>query len=235
MDINMNNLTEIYENYLSEFYSDELLKKHRFYIENNNLGFGEKPFHVLWREIIRSQNENFKFLEIGVYKGQILSLVKLLSDFYNKNLEFYGVTPLDNSGDKYSNYEKTNYMSTIQNLFNEFRLEFNSNQNLIIGDSTDESIKEIIKLKGFFDVVYIDGCHDYECVVSDIKLMKEITKIGSVIVFDDSSCNKDLPSNFFKGHLEVCNAIGDYLETDSNFIEDICVGHNRVFKKIKNG
>ena len=145
MDINMNNLTEIYENYLSEFYSDELLKKHRFYIENNNLGFGEKPFHVLWREIIRSQNENFKFLEIGVYKGQILSLVKLLSDFYNKNLEFYGVTPLDNSGDKYSNYEKTNYMSTIQNLFNEFRLEFNSNQNLIIVDSTDESIKKIIK------------------------------------------------------------------------------------------
>lgn len=229
----MKNLTEIYENYLSEFYSDELLKKHRFYIENNNLGFGEKPFHVLWREIIKKQNENFKFLEIGVYKGQILSLVKLLSNFYNKNLEFYGVTPLNNAGDKYSNYEKTNYLSIIQNLFNEFELDFDSNHNLIIGDSTDELVKEIVQSKGIFDVIYIDGCHDYDCVVSDIKLMKTITKIGSIVVFDDSSCYKNLPDSFFKGHLEVCNAIKDYLESDIDFIESECVGHNRVFKRIK--
>jgi hypothetical protein len=228
----MKNLTEIYENHLTEFYSDDLLKEHRFYVEDNNLGFGERPFHVIWREIIKKQNTNFKFLEIGVYKGQVLSLVKLLSNFYEKNIEFYGVTPLDNSGDRYSNYENTDYKSLIQNLFNRFNLDFDLNKNLIIGDSNNELIKDLIRLKGLFDVVYIDGCHDYKCVVSDINLMKEITKVGSLIVFDDSSCNKDLPNNFFKGHLEVCQAITDYLENDSDFVEEICVGHNRVFKRI---
>ena len=110
---------------------------------------------------------------------------------------------------------------------------FNINENIIQGNSTHEPIKEIIKSKGIFDVVYIDGCHDYECVISDINLMKEITKINSVIIFDDSSCDKDLPDSFFKGHRGVCKAIKELLEGDNKFTEILCVGHNRVFKRIK--
>jgi hypothetical protein len=38
----------------------------------------------------------------------------------------------------------------------------------------------------------------------------------------------------FKGHEDVCNAIRDLIETDSETFEEIiCVGHNRVFKRIK--
>jgi hypothetical protein len=63
--------------------------------------------------------------------------------------------------------------------------------------------------------------------------MKEITIKGSYIVFDDSSCYKDLNNNLFKGHEDVCKAIKNLIETDKSFEEIICVGHNRVFKKIK--
>jgi hypothetical protein len=233
MDINVNkNLSEIYNNYLNEFNSDELLKSHRFFVEQNNLGFGERAFHALWKEIISNQPNEFKFLEIGVYKGQILSLVKLLSDNTHKNIEFYGVSPFNETGDKYSNYEKTDYIGKIKMIFENFNLDLDISKNLIKGDSTDNNIKEIIMSKGKFDVIYIDGCHDYSCVCSDIELSKKIIKDGGFIIFDDASCFKNLPDNFFKGHHEVCKSIESNMENDNSFKEIITVGHNRVFKKI---
>lgn len=226
-------LKDIYFEFLTKYNEDDVLINHRTYIEENKLGFGEKPFHSLWNEIVKTQKNEFNFLEIGVYKGQILSLVKLLSDRYNKELQYVGVTPLNNTGDKFSSYDKENYLEIITSLFNHFNLEFNVDKNLIKGDSTSEDIKNEIRKFNFFDVVYIDGCHDYNCVVSDILLMKEVTKLNSIIVFDDSSCFKQIPENNFKGHIDVCNAIKDYLENDSMFIEILCVGHNRVFKRIE--
>jgi hypothetical protein len=64
--------------------------------------------------------------------------------------------------------------------------------------------------------------------------MKLITKVGSYIVMDDSSCFKIFTEhNLYKGHYDVCKAVDDELSTDDSFSEIICVGHNRVFKKIK--
>lgn len=228
-----NDLNETYNIFLNEYYSDTTLTNHRSYIESNNLGFGEKPFHVIWRELVKSQSTNFKFLEIGVYKGQVLSLIKLLSNNYNKVVEYVGVTPLNNSGDKFSNYDSVNYGQIITSLFNHFNLDFDINKNIINGLSTDELIKNKVKELGEFDLIYIDGGHDYDCVVSDIKLMYDVSKVGTYVVFDDSSCYKDLSNDKFKGHIDVCNAIKDNLENNNSFLEIICVGHNRVFKKIK--
>jgi len=228
-------LDDTYNEFLNEFNNYPLLISHRTYIEQNNLGFGERPFHVMWRELIKLLPNNFNFLEIGVYKGQILSLIKLLSDNQNKSIDYIGVTPLNNSGDKFSKYEVTDYNKTIIDLFNHFNLEFDINKNIVNGLSTDELIKNKVREFGQFDLIYIDGGHDYDCVVSDINLMYEVSKVGSYIVFDDSSCFKNLSDDKFKGHIDVCNAIKDNLENNDQFIELICVGHNRIFKKIKNG
>ena len=226
------NLKDTYFEFLQKYNEDDFLINHRTYIDTHHLGFGEKPFHVLWRDIIKSQKNGFKFLEIGVYKGQILSLVKLLSDKYNKNVQYVGVTPLNNTGDNFSNYSDVNYLEIITSLFHHFSLDFNPNKNLINGDSTLEITKNKIREYNYFDVIYIDGCHNYDCVVSDIQLMKEVTILNSIVVFDDSSCYKEIPDNNFKGHIDVCNAIKDYIENDPMFVEILCVGHNRVFKRI---
>ena len=224
----------IYFEFLKEFNEDNLLKTHRGYIVNNKLGFGEDPCHVMWREIVKWLPNNFKFIEIGVYKGQVLSLVNLLAKNYGKNSEFLGVSPLINMGDKYSTYDNVNYKEVIKQLFNHFNIEINFNKNFICGSSTDENIKREIKNKGVFDVVYIDGCHDYDCVVSDIKLAKQITKLNSLIVFDDAACYKNIKRhNAFTGHKDVCDAIKNFVEVDDSFEEIICVGHNRVFERIK--
>lgn len=231
---NNTNLDDVYQICLDEFYKDPVLINHRTYIENNNLGYGEKSFHTLWREIVKSQPEQFKFLEIGVYKGQVLSLIKLLSKEYKKDVDILGVSPLDGLGDKYSKYDVIDYKTTIENVFKYFNLDFNFTNEFIQGNSIDDSIKTRIKNRGVFDIVYIDGCHDYECVVSDIYLMQDITKIGSIVIMDDASCDKKIERfNIHKGHPEVCKAVSEKIEKSDFFEEIICVGHNRVFKRIK--
>lgn len=225
-------VNEIYNIFLEEFYKDELLVNHRTHIEKNGLGYGEKAFHVFWREIIKSMPSDFNFIEIGVYKGQVLSLVKMLSDKYDKNISYFGVTPLTNADDKYSNYEDVNYSLIITDLFKHFNLDFNLDTNIINGYSNEQVIKDKIKSIGKFDLIYIDGGHDYDCVVSDILLTKDISKIGTLVVFDDCSCFKGLRGDLFSGHEDVCNAVRDYIESDMDFEEIICVGHNRLFKKV---
>jgi hypothetical protein len=227
-------LDTIYSDFQNEFNNDNLLIEHRRYVKQNNLGYGEDPFHVVWREIVKNSPNNFNFLEIGVYKGQILSLIKLLSKIYEKNGKILGVSPFNGAGDKYSKYDSVDYLNTIQTLFNQFNLELNINDEIIQGSSIDDNIKTEIKNRGIFDIIYIDGCHDYDCVISDINLMKEITKIGSYIVMDDASCNKNIKRNgAHKGHQDVCRAISDEIESTDMFEEIICVGHNRVFIRLK--
>ena len=140
---------------------------------------------------------------------------------------------MNNSGDKFSTYEVVNYSKIITDLFKHFNLDFDIQKNIINGLSTDNSVKNKIKKNGPYDLIYIDGGHDYDCVVSDIKLMIDVSKKGSYVVFDDSSCYKNLSKDKFKGHIDVCNAIKDNLENNNHFVELICVGHNRVFKRIK--
>ena len=227
-------LDTIYSDFQNEFNNDNLLIEHRRYVKQNNLGYGEDPFHVVWREIVKNSPNNFNFLEIGVYKGQILSLIKLLSKIYEKNGKILGVSPFNGAGDKYSKYDSVDYLNTIQTLFNQFNLELNINDEIIQGSSIDDNIKTEIKNRGIFDIIYIDGCHDYDCVISDINLMKEITKIGSYIVMDDASCNKIIErKGAHKGHQDVCRAISDEIESTDMFEEIICVGHNRVFIRLK--
>lgn len=227
-------LDEVFIDFYNQYNSDALLVNHRSFIEAYSLGYGDRPFHAMWRELVKISPDNFSFLEIGVYKGQVLSLVKLLADSQGKNISYFGVTPLDSSGDKFSEYDVADYEQVISNLFRHFNLDFSIEKNIIKGLSTDESVKDKVRDNGPFDLIYIDGSHDYDCVVSDINLMYEVSKKGSLIVFDDSSCFTDMSIELvrFKGHIDVCNAVKEHIENNDKFVELLCVGHNRVFKRI---
>lgn len=224
---------EIYNWCSREYANDTSLHELRNFVKNNNYGFCDNEHYVMWREIVNLLPNNFNFLEIGVYKGQILCLVPKLAKNINKPCNFLGVTPLNTSGDKYSVYNNDDYSENVTNIFKTFNVPFDLNKNILCGLSTDETIKNELKTKKF-DVIYIDGGHDYETVVSDIILAKEILNENGFIVTDDSSCYKNLSGlPIFTGHIDVCNAIKDYLEPDTNYVEILCVGHNRVFKKQK--
>jgi hypothetical protein len=220
----------MYQDCIYLFHRDETLKCFRQFIHKTHGGFGEDVHCIMWDKIVHLLPDNFRFIEIGVYKGQVLALVAIAAKKYNKKCNITGISPLTDIGDKYSIYENVNYLECIHTLHNTFNLDFSEDQ-IIKGKSTDSHIKDQVKLLDKFDVIYIDGGHDYDTVVSDIQLAKQICNNDGYIVMDDASVFLEFKFNIFKGHEEVSLAVNEHLQNDRNFIEKKCVGHNRIFKK----
>jgi len=197
---------------------------------NNTHGFGEIPFSWNWYLLVKDVPENFIFLEIGVFKGRVLSLIQLLSNMFNKNVQIYGITPLNTASDKYSEYQNCDYLKCIKESYKISNLNFN-NTTILHGFSQDENIiKKAQEL--VYDIIFIDGCHDYDVVCLDIKNYSEMVKIGGYLVLDDASSLLENSYGVFLGHYDVGKAIHDVLEKDLRFVHLYAVGHNRVWKKI---
>jgi len=220
---------EIWLEFTDLFEKNDFFKHFRSHITQNYLGYGEDQFYVMWDKIVSSLGNDFSFLEIGVYKGQILCLVALLSLKYNKNSNIYGISPLYNLSDKTTRYDEADYKAEIVNLHKHFNLDFSIEKQIIQGISTSDDVKNQILKMPQFDVVYIDGGHEYDTVVSDINLAKTICKKNGYIVADDASFFKDF--QFFLGHPEVSLAVKNFLENDSDYTEEYCIGHLRIFRK----
>ena len=107
---------------------------------------------------------------------------------------------------------------------------------IIQGLSNDPEIIETAQEIGPFDVVYVDGCHDYEVVVSDIINYGEMLEPGGLLVIDDVNNYLKIPDGLirmdWRGLEDVSNAARDTIEKDDNFIELFAVGHNRLWKKV---
>jgi len=222
-------LNEIYNlfNYQFEYLLPELFKIHRIYFTSENRGFGEKAFHSMWFNIF-GQYQPRQVLEIGVYRGQTLSLFNLLQRHFFIDGNVYGISPLSTSGDEYSDYNKLDYEKDITNNFKVFQL---SNPKLIKGYSNDKEMIEFINsLK--WDLIYVDGSHDYEIVKSDINVSIANLNKGGILVLDDASLylNLNKSDGMFKGHPGP-SLVADELAL-SDLVTNICnVGHNRIFIK----
>src|SRR5207244_9792276 len=82
--------------FTSRTWSDPILASHRRYVEENQLGFGDAAFHYLWLLIIEyvSAGQTPRLLEIGVYKGQIISLWALVLRYLGRVGEIHAISPL---------------------------------------------------------------------------------------------------------------------------------------------
>jgi hypothetical protein len=199
---------------------------------NITAGFGELSFSWSWYLLVKSMPDTFTFLEIGVYKGRILSLIQLLSNMLNKNVKIYGVTPLDGDAtDKYSEYEKIDYLSAIKKSYSISNIPF-TNTEIIHGYSQEESIIKKTKETSPYDMVFIDGCHDYEIVIQDINNYSEMIKPYGYLILDDASLYIENPYGSFLGHPDVGKAIQQTLDKDPRFVHLYAIGHNRIWQKI---
>ena len=102
------------------------------------------------------------------------------------------------------------------------------------GLSTDESVKHLAKEHGLYDIVYIDGGHDYETVINDIELTNKILKKDGLLIMDDASSFLEFNHNHegFTGHKDVAQAIKDKIDLDNTYVHLFACGHNRVWRKI---
>jgi len=196
------------------------LKALRDYVEANIHGFGERSFYWLFKLLVDTQKPNFNFLEIGVFRGQTLALIRTLAPKAN----IVGITPLDST----DGHWESDYAADIAKIHTEFKLK---QPKIIKGLSTDETIlTEASKTE--WDVIYIDGGHSYEVAHSDVYKYSSFVKIGGYLVIDDC-CNKyNLPDGMFKGIETVSKAVDELLPNE--YYKEICsVVHIRVFKRIK--
>lgn len=230
--------TEEYNSFIYDYFNKQvdalhLLSNHDDVVAKYKLGYGERAFRYLWALVFSQAPKNGKFLEIGVFKGSILALSQLISNELELNLSTYGLTPLDAVGDKYSNYDYDNYEYSISFLYYNLGLTID-NTYIIEGLSTDEYAKKSVRDNGLYDILYIDGGHDYETVINDINLCTEVLKPGGLMILDDASIFLNINNNHkgFIGHRDVGQAIKDHVDTKDMYKHLFACGHNRIWKKL---
>jgi hypothetical protein len=226
-----NSRNELYA-YMHHYFTQNLpdeVKLHRRYFKRESRGFGEDAFHAMWYLMLREFHP-VHCLEIGIYRGQVISLWALLSRIFNFHCDVYGISPFSNAGDSVSIYptELDYYFDTIRN-HDAFGL---TSPRLIKAFSTDEASVKLIGSKRW-DLIYIDGSHDYEIVESDYIHSLASLRKGGLLVLDDSSLFTDFtpPIFSFAGHPGPSRLVRDRVMKELQFVG--AVGHNSVFMKPK--
>jgi glycosyltransferase involved in cell wall biosynthesis len=228
--------TSIWKNFKTLVNSVPFLKMHRDWVVQHRWGYGNRAFHWMWYLLVQQAPKDFKFLEIGVFKGQTISLISLMNKIHRKQGLVYGITPLNNTGDKYSKHPDVDYEEYIQQIYASFELDA-SDLNIIQGLSQESTVIESAEAEGPYDLMYIDGCHDYPVVVSDLVNYSNMVKVGGYLIVDDASNYLNIPNGLirmdWRGLEDVSNAVRDITEKDERFVHAFAVGHNRVFQRIK--
>jgi hypothetical protein len=210
--------------------NDLTLRIHRDFTERG-YGMGIRAFHWLWKLLVDEMPDGFKMLEVGVYKGQVLSLVRLLADRLRKEAKIFGVTLLSSfSGvtGQFPLHPDDDYKQNIVDLHDHCGQAY---PNLIVGDSTSLAIHDHVEEFEPFDIIYIDGCHEYDYVLSDLLFYPTLLRSGGYLVVDDAACDLKQPFGFFQGIEDVCRACRTVILTDPQWEHVVTVGHNRVWRK----
>lgn len=213
--------------------SIQRIKEHRDFIEESQnrfnmiYGHGHRSLQYLWKLLVDEMPNEFKFLEIGVYKGQILSLIEMLAELSNKKPQIFGITPLVDVD--FAPYDRTPF---IQNIFKQFNLNIN-NTTIYNGLSQNSNIEQEAYKNGPYDMLYIDGDHSYKSTVYDIEHYSSMVKEGGYLIIDDCNDYKNFLPGTFKGIVEVSNAVRDTIEKNASFKEVLTCMHVRVWQREK--
>jgi len=235
--LSISNIQGTYHNYNDQYYyfhhyfwnkAPQWLRDHRSYFKSSLRGFGEDAFHAMWYLIFQELKPEL-VLEIGVYRGQVTTLWSLLAKNIGYEINIHAISPFSYIGDGVTTYRHDiDYYRDVINNYRYFDLKV---PKLHKGFSLDKEMIDIISLQKW-DIIYIDGNHDYEVVKKDFNNCRYYLKNKGLIVLDDASLFTDYrPWIFcFPGHPGP-SKVAD--EIDKNeFKEILSCGHNRVFQKL---
>ena len=74
------------------------LRRHRAYFRDTSRAFGEDAFHAMWFKLFQ-EFRPMSAVEIGVYRGQTLTLWLLIARYLGIATDVWVVTPLSSLGD----------------------------------------------------------------------------------------------------------------------------------------
>lgn len=219
---------EIHESFIENVNSVKWMADYRTWIENNVFGFGERSFLWLWKLVVDEMPSEFSFLECGIFKGQILALIKMLASATGHSVERYGVSPLDSTG---INWE-SNYSEDIITLHDTFFIP--KDYVIYKGLSTNENIIEQAHRSSPYNIIYIDGSHIKIDVDSDFKHYAPMVKRGGYLVVDDAACRTHQPFGFFQGIKDVCDSLEEWEKSEigKEFEFQFNIVHLMIYKRI---
>ena len=222
-----NSLHKYMHHYFIHILSNSL-KNHRSFFKQNMSGFGEDAFHSMWWLLLREFRPHL-CLEIGIYRGQVISLWTLISQTLKYPCEVHGISPFTSMGDSVSTYSvDVDYFNDTLNAFNHFNLPVPT---LIKALSTDhESINHISSHS--WNLIYIDGSHDFEIALADYRLCRDHLVSGGLLVLDDASLGTSFrpPLFSFAGHPGPSRVAAEFAMKEMKYLG--AVGHNNVFQKL---
>ena len=222
-------MDELVKDYTDKVNADKELKVYRDWIEANAFGFGERCFLWMWNDIVKKMPDEFTFMEIGVFRGQILAIVSLLAERHGKKVRRIGITPLDTS----DGHWESDYEADIIRLHDVFNIK--DDYELIRLDSTNPNAVKLAS-NNPPDVLYIDGGHTYEVVKSDLTHYLPILKVGGTLVIDDCNNAIPMPWGYFQGIQSVSLAVDEVLPREGSteyWKHELNLVHNRVLTKLK--
>lgn len=214
----------------SMFVQDADLVEWRRYFEKIG-GFAQNPWYTMWDIIIKELNiENF--LDVGVHVGQFSILPALLSKRIDKEFNIHMISPFSGVGDKYSEYEQKDYRQVFLKALADMMVD-TCNFVTHHGLSQDQKIKDEVKdLR--FDLMYIDGSHDYEVVRQDIDFyVLKLLKPGGIVIFDDAKFYIPAGCTLLnrQGYYDVVHAVSEQMDENQEFEHLFDVAHNRIFRR----
>jgi predicted O-methyltransferase YrrM len=218
-------LNDVYEIFLNSYKEmPEEFRKHREYFSQGR-GFGEDAFHAMWYYLFEEHKPK-NVLEIGVFRGQTLSLFELLGKHFDYKVNAWGISPLAAVNDSVSQFPtNVNYEEDIKTNFSFFGL---SEPKLFKASSIEKKAREFIKSRKW-DLIYIDGNHDLPFVLSDYMNCAEALTDGGLLVIDDSSLNRNFSrQGSFKGHVAPSEIVDKIAVHEFDLI--LTVGHNNVLR-----
>lgn len=220
----MHELVRMFEDELKQ---DYIGWGYRRWIEERAFGFGERCFLTMWKHIARHLPDECTFLEVGVFRGQILGWMGMQAHRLGLDMVRLGITPLDST----DGHWESDYESDIALLHDTFGIA--KDYQIIKGRSDDPRVMEMAKgIRA--DVVYIDGGHSYEVVKSDLEFYPRLVKPGGYLVIDDCNNSIDMPEGYFRGILSVSKAVDERFPpyTPSDEWELVLnLVHNRILRK----
>lgn len=218
---------------LDEYFNLNLpddLKNHREYFRQGGRGYGENAFHSMWY-LLFGEFKPIKCLEIGVYRGQVLTLWAMLGRHFGYRPLVSALSPFSSLGDSVSTYDKDlDYLKDTLENHDFFSLP--RPEKICVDISTSENAKEFIA-KDIWDLILIDGGHDYDTVLSDFEISYSSLAPGGFIVFDDSSLYFDYAGGIgkFRGHPGPSLVARNIAINKMKLLAG--VGHNNIFQKKK--
>jgi len=203
------------------------VRAHRVYYRQEKRGFGEDAFHAMWFTLLQEFRPK-ECLEIGVYRGQVISLWALIARECGFDCNVSGISPFTAVGDKVSTYERN--VDYLQHTLLHHRHFDLPAPDLIRAFSTDPLALTHIRSRNW-NLIYIDGNHDYEIALLDYEVCRDNLVDGGLLVMDDSSLYTEYkPPNFsFAGHEGPSRVVRDRAMKELRFLGG--VGHNNIFIK----